>query len=1038
MKVYNNLNTVVEYGLTFDTFKTKAENIYKDNYIYLEEIGYDGEGYFDLSINKLYWRLSPGKEYTVFDCVLNEDLEIPRNSTNSTIKIVSYTSLEIDNFLFLSEDVSNGFDENGNIITLLTEHTTLEVVTYKKMCSDIKQKRPTDESQDWEDTEETREYECEKTNDENEHCECGGWTYRWIEDGEVCDQGNRHKKMKYQYKEHCDDLEWKNVQPLMYKIGDIIEYNSDKCESYEYKEEWDETQFYCGYDLNSTYCEGLTPTSLYKIRYASIKKQSDIVWQPIFSRSLIAAEEVKKNCFQCGWSSGKTVTAKVETEICGSEIKTKYPTLSGSVTDTYSYDVIKRDYMKTAPYPTNNDEMTQDEWVWEITRTTYSTSRNGSDCKCGYRTSGWTNTDIVKCGYEINQEETNFKVLSVNENYSGAGWTYIGGEYYEIVSNPLGHNSSGTCEVTFSVDVKSYIYYRILMNGESGDRLYAHIVDKNVNNYDNYWNSSKSYFTSDYQTVSAGTHTICFTYVTDSSGRDYSDNVRIWFYAKPYSNSKTDTYSYVKQLGYYKCGGVDYEPTGAVQWSSQGSGKCPFFNWTFTWSATTEEICGWKLNENTPSLTINSVQGNWLRDGNTFTSNVINVNQTTTERIYFKVSSPTAVTFTIDQSSENSSDYLVISNLDKPIVSGYPTSTGPSYNYYNHRYKTTGSTSMTISDTGEHFVELMYRKTNGGSLIGRENVIVKLGINGEYVDTTMYVKMLEYVNKGDGVSALTGNQYYSAKTTNCYDCGYKKYEWNDTGEDVCCGYLDEQLEITRVEGLGTEPGTWYYTNGTYMVNRMTTSGDSAPLKIYYKTNSGVRFYGYKNSTNSKLFIKVGGDDVENPNSMSVISSSSYSGTIYHNSESIIDGEEHFVIVKANYGDSSLLNYDVKLALEPYRNCTYGNRYHLLQYQYTEDGETWKNVDPPQFKYGNTAKTNDSTCGYVVPIDQWVEICKDCTYESVFDENGVLNTTCAQYYDLGDGIERLYSIRKRQISKDYGETWEDTFPLETDRHRYLKP
>ena len=157
MKVYNNLNTVVEYGLTFDTFKTKAENIYKDNYIYLEEIGYDGEGYFDLSINKLYWRLSPGKEYTVFDCVLNEDLEIPRNSTNSTIKIVSYTSLEIDNFLFLSEDVSNGFDENGNIITLLTEHTTLEVVTYKKMCSDIKQKRPTDESQDWEDTEEFKE-----------------------------------------------------------------------------------------------------------------------------------------------------------------------------------------------------------------------------------------------------------------------------------------------------------------------------------------------------------------------------------------------------------------------------------------------------------------------------------------------------------------------------------------------------------------------------------------------------------------------------------------------------------------------------------------------------------------------------------------------------------------------------------------------------------------------------------------------------------------------------------------------------------------
>jgi hypothetical protein len=789
MKVYNNLNTVVEYGLTFDTFKTKAENIYKDNYIYLEEIGYDGEGYFDLSINKLYWRLSPGKEYTVFDCVLNEDLEIPRNSTNSTIKIVSYTSLEIDNFLFLSEDVSNGFDENGNIITLLTEHTTLEVVTYKKMCSDIKQKRPTDESQDWEDTEETREYECEKTNDENEHCECGGWTYRWIEDGEVCDQGNRHKKMKYQYKEHCDDLQWKNVQPLMYKIGDIIEYNSDKCESYEYKEEWDETQLYCGYDLNSTYCEGLTSTSLYKIRYASIKKQSDIVWQPIFTRSLIAAEEVKKNCFQCGWSSGKTVTAKVETEICGSEIKTKYPTLSGSVTDTYSYDVIRKDNMKTAPYPTNNDEMTQDEWVWEITGTTYSVTNSKTDCKCGYRTSGWVNTDIVKCGYEVNNEMTNFKVLSVNENYSGAGWTYIGGEYYEIVSNPLGDSSSGTCEITFSVDVRSNIYYRILMNGGGDDRLYAHIVDKNVNDYDNYWYASKSKFISDYQTVYAGTHTICFTYRTDSSGREYSDNVRIWFYTKPYSNSKTDNHNYLKQLGYYKCDGVDYEPTGAVQWINQGSGNCPFFNWTFTWSATTEEICGWVLNDNAPSMTINSVQGNWTREGNTFTSNDINDKEITVERIYFSVSSPTAVTFTIDQSSENNYDFLVISNLDKEVVSDYYTSTGSSYNYYIHKGYTSGSTSMQVSDTNEHFVELMYRK-DGSNSYYRDNVIVTLGINGGYVDTTMYVKALEYVNKGDGVSALTGNQFYSAKTTNSYDCGYIKYDWNDTGEDICCGRLE--------------------------------------------------------------------------------------------------------------------------------------------------------------------------------------------------------------------------------------------------------
>lgn len=654
MKVYNNLNTVVEYGLTFDTFKTKAENIYKDNYIYLEEIGYDGEGYFDLSINKLYWRLSPGKEYTVFDCVLNEDLEIPRNSTNSTIKIVSYTSLEIDNFLFLSEDVSNGFDENGNIITLLTEHTTLEVVTYKKMCSDIKQKRPTDESQDWEDTEETREYECEKTNDENEHCECGGWTYRWIEDGEVCDQGNRHKKMKYQYKEHCDDLEWKNVQPLMYKIGDIIEYNSDKCESYEYKEEWDETQLYCGYDLNSTYCEGLTSTSLYKIRYASIKKQSDIVWQPIFTRSLIAAEEVKKNCFQCGWSSGKTVTAKVETEMCGSEIKTKYPTLSGSVTDTYSYDVIRKDNMKTAPYPTNNDEMTQDEWVWEITGTTYSVSRNGSDCKCGYYTTGWTDTKVIVCGSEL-----------------GSG------------------------------------------------------------------------------------------YVATSQYKKY----------------RKDKF----------CNGVIIEEGTEYRYDIYQSNVCACGYYTTKWDDTEEYLCGYVLNEDAPSITINKVQGNWLRDGYTFTSNTIAENVTTTERIYFSVSEPTDITFTIDQSSEPCCDYLIISKLDSGVTNS--TSTGSSSpNYAHWSGKTTGTISMTVSDTNEHFISLMYRK-DGSVNSGRDNVIVTLGVGG-YIDTSNYRKQIENKYCGGVNKGTTGNYKWIEYEKNSYGCGYKSYRWVDTEREICCGMLE--------------------------------------------------------------------------------------------------------------------------------------------------------------------------------------------------------------------------------------------------------
>ena len=56
---------------------------------------------------------------------------------------------------------------------------------------------------------------------------------------------------------------------------------------------------------------------------------------------------------------------------------------------------------------------------------------------------------------------------------------------------------------------------------------------------------------------------------------------------------------------------------------------------------------------------------------------------------------------------------------------------------------------------------------------------------------------------------------------------------------MCCGDNGEYFEITRIEGLGSGVGYWYESNGNYRLHLLSASGSSQPLKIYFKTNSGV-------------------------------------------------------------------------------------------------------------------------------------------------------------------------------------------------------
>ena len=268
-----------------------------------------------------------------------------------------------------------------------------------------------------------------------------------------------------------------------------------------------------------------------------------------------------------------------------------------------------------------------------------------------------------------------------------------------------------------------------------------------------------------------------------SPKQDYSlyDKYYLWEYCDDEYETverQTETYKY-ELKEYHSC-------------------ECEWTGITWQWDGE-ETICGSVLCGELPFIAINSVQGNWTREGNTFTSNKIGDSQITVERIYFKTNNGD-VTFTIDQSSENGYDYLVISNLDKPIVSDYPSSTGSSYNYYNHKSKTTGSTSMTISDTEEHFVELMYRK-DGGTLKGRDNVIVTLSIpNSCTYDITSEYEVWRETN----CDGFTGNvDYRNPKKS--YNCDYVTYQWREDENNVCGNALPENTtEVNEAPELNTD------------------------------------------------------------------------------------------------------------------------------------------------------------------------------------------------------------------------------------------
>ena len=291
--------------------------------------------------------------------------------------------------------------------------------------------------------------------------------------------------------------------------------------------------------------------------------------------------------------------------------------------------------------------------------------------------------------------------------------------------------------------------------------------------------------------------------------------------SKTYTVDTGDTYCkgtslYTKYVEMVTHNGEDYfeYDGGAERILEENCCDCGYQEFRYVFSG--ECICGYELNgPNATKLTINSYEGSWSVNGNTFTSNKIGNGKTTVQRIYFKLSKQSDLIFDIVQSSENSYDYLIISNID----SRAQNTTTSGLNFCNWKGKTSGTTAMTISDSNEHFIELMYRK-DGSQSGGSDNVKVTLRVENEmlYDDEKSYEiwREIEICSHEE-----SGNIEYRNPTDSC-DCieGQKEWRFNDEyvcGEDVgqTIGMKYEvwrEWKICEFDGSETETGNIEYRN----------------------------------------------------------------------------------------------------------------------------------------------------------------------------------------------------------------------------------
>ena len=127
MLVWNNIKTVKDNNLFIRQIKYIGGHSPERGYIYFDNVEdtndrIPSDGRIDLLYDAVYENKYEVGVYYVCD-IINEKNNIYIPSLTN-YKIIYYSDVDaVNNYLFLSEDVSSGFDEEGNKITSVTDTT---------------------------------------------------------------------------------------------------------------------------------------------------------------------------------------------------------------------------------------------------------------------------------------------------------------------------------------------------------------------------------------------------------------------------------------------------------------------------------------------------------------------------------------------------------------------------------------------------------------------------------------------------------------------------------------------------------------------------------------------------------------------------------------------------------------------------------------------------------------------------------------------------------------------------------------------------
>lgn len=799
MNIWQNITSIVNNNLEFTKVKYKKVTDDAKGYIYFDD-GQGADCMVDMAIRYLFYLREPTEEYyTSYPLSSGQVVEL-----DTPMRISTYTKLDaVNNYLFWADDPT--YEEPpSDEDNVPTETTVIKITSTELRLREKEQVRPTDQTQEWTDTGNFRddaEFDV-KTDD----CSCG-ILFRWVSVGEICDGVNVCEKLQFQRKSDCNS-EWEVYQPEIYKVGEVIEYDSGICGTHEYKEDWLDDVL-CGSYINTEYDKDYDATTKYKIKVPFIKKKTDEEWTQLNCKTITDVEVIKTNSFECGWE-GTRITYEYDNDLCGDVAMEKYPELN-DLTSTNKYDVTITHYWHTEPYPTNTDEMTEDEWIWTITATTYSAKVTETrSCDCGYYYLQFDKTEEYACGSTLGEQytETTMYVKYIENKYCSGilleptgveKWVVYDREScecgYRVTATTTEYDYTFVCGDTLGDDYDDgYMYYKKI------DKTYRQCVDgSNQELID----TQESYVKATHSTSSV---TTC---VLNEEYNAYIDKLVTTY----------RTY-YVEIDNVYKM--VECDGNNIVI-SENLTVKSPNCGWSEKWEVSGSVCCG-NLELEPAILTITETSGKWIRDNYTFTSNTISDGKSTKQVIKFTLSKDAKIDLNYDISSEYSYDKFYYSAID-----------GKSATLGGISGRKTGTVTFNVT-AGEHSIIIEYLKDNSESE-GRDNVIVTIGVSEwqctEYGKYNLEVYRYSTDSGQTWVTKVPEEYRYGAMIeSNSEECGYipRLEHWVLVCPDITYETAQEGDECTICASYNGAPTMFAIEKKQYSIDGGKTWVDVTPLE----------------------------------------------------------------------------------------------------------------------------------------------------------------------------------------------------------------